>query len=49
MAKLGAAFCCAKLDITSEPRLGRAQCLENWLQALNYCPKAVLKASAFAQ
>lgn len=49
IAELGAAFCCAKLGITNEPRLDHSQYIANWLQALKNEPRFIFKASAEAQ
>lgn len=49
VAELGAAFCCARLVITPEVRQDHAQYLNNWLKALKDDPRAIFKASAFAQ
>jgi len=49
VAELGAAFCCAKLGITNEPRLDHAQYLQSWLMALKNENRFIFKASADAQ
>lgn len=49
IAELGAAFCCARLEITSEVRQDHAQYLASWLKALKDDPRAIFKASAYAQ
>lgn len=49
VAELGAAFCCAKLGITNEPRLDHAQYLQSWLKALQSETRFIFKASADAQ
>lgn len=49
VAELGAAFCCARLGITSEPRLDHAQYLQSWLTALKSETRFIFKASADAQ
>jgi len=49
IAELGAAFCCAKLGITAEVRQDHAQYLKSWLKALKDDPRAIFKASAYAQ
>jgi antirestriction protein ArdC len=42
--QVGAAFCCAKLGITNEPRLDHAQYLKCWLQLFNDDKRAIFKA-----
>ena len=49
VAELGAAFQCAKLGITPEPRLDHAQYIKNWLQVLKDDKKAIFTAAARAQ
>lgn len=49
VAELGAAFCCARLGITPEPRLDHAQYLQSWLKALKNETRFIFKASADAQ
>ncbi len=49
VAELGAAFCCARLGITNEPRLDHAQYLKSWLRALKNETRFIFKASADAQ
>lgn len=49
VAELGAAFCCANLGITNEPRLDHAQYLQSWLLALQNETRFIFKASADAQ
>jgi antirestriction protein ArdC len=49
VAELGAAFLCADLAITNEPRLDHAQYVANWLQVLRNDKKAIFTASSRAQ
>jgi len=49
VAELGAAFQCAHLGITSEPRLDHAQYINNWLDVLKSDKKAIFTAAAKAQ
>ena len=49
IAELGAAFCCARLGISNEPRQDHAQYLKNWLQALQDDSRAIFRAAAHAQ
>ena len=48
IAELGAAFLCAHLGISSEPRVDHAQYLNNWIQALKDHPNAIMTAGARA-
>jgi antirestriction protein ArdC len=49
VAELGAAFACARLGITSEPRVDHAKYLNNWLAVLKSDNKAIFKAASLAQ
>jgi len=49
VAELGAAFLCAKLCITPEPRADHAQYMANWLNVLKSDKKAIFTAAAKAQ
>ena len=49
VAELGAAFCCAHLGISNEPRVDHAQYLNNWLQVLKNDRKAIFKAASLAR
>lgn len=49
IAELGAAFQCAILGITPEPRLDHAQYIKNWHKVLKEDKKAIFTASARAQ
>jgi len=49
VAELGAAFCCARLGITNEPRLDHAQYIKSWHRALKNEKRFIFKASAEAQ
>lgn len=49
VAELGAAFLCANLRITAEPRDDHAQYLQHWLEVLNADKRAIFSASAYAQ
>ena len=49
VAELGAAFCCATLGISNEPRVDHAQYLNNWLQVLKQDRKAIFKAASLAR
>ncbi len=48
VAELGAAFLCARLDITSEPRVDHAQYLDHWLGILKSDKKAIFTAASKA-
>jgi len=48
IAELGAAFLCAELSITSEPRPGHASYIANWLSILKSDNRAIFTASAKA-
>jgi antirestriction protein ArdC len=49
IAELGAAFVCATIGISSEPRADHASYVANWLQVLKNDKKAIFKASTLAQ
>ena len=49
VAELGAAFCCAALGISNEPRVDHAQYLNNWLTVLKQDKKAIFKAASLAR
>jgi antirestriction protein ArdC len=49
VAELGAAFLCADLDISVEPRRDHAQYVANWLQVLRNDKKAIFTAASKAQ
>ena len=49
VAELGAAFQCALLGITNEPREDHAQYLNSWIKCLKSEPKAIFKAAALAE
>lgn len=49
VAEIGAAFCCAKLGITPEPRQDHSAYINNWLQALKDDARAIFKAAALSQ
>ena len=49
IAELGAAFVCATIGISSEPRADHASYLKSWLQVLRDDKKAIFKASTYAQ
>lgn len=49
VAELSAAFQCAHLGITLEPRLDHAQYINNWLSVLKSDKKAIFSAAAKAQ
>lgn len=48
VAELGAAFLCAELGISSEPRKDHASYLASWLQVLKSDPKAIFTAASAA-
>ncbi len=48
VAELGAAFLCAELGITPEPRLDHAQYIHNWLAVLKSDNRAIFTAAAKA-
>lgn len=48
VAELGAAFLCAELGISAEPRADHAQYLANWLQVLKNDSRAVFAAAGSA-
>lgn len=49
VAELGAAFLCAKLGITNEPRADHAQYLAHWLKVLKADSRAIVRAASDAQ
>lgn len=49
VAELGAAFQCALLGITSEPREDHAQYLNSWIRCLQDDKRAIFKAAALAE
>ena len=49
VAELGAAFLCAALGITPEPREDHAAYLDHWLQVLKADKRAIFSAAAHAQ
>jgi len=48
IAELGAAFLCADLGLTPEPREDHASYINNWLSVLKSDKKAIFTASAKA-
>ena len=49
IAELGAAFICAELELTNEPRLDHAQYIASWIKVLKEDPKAIFTAASKAQ
>jgi antirestriction protein ArdC len=49
VAELGAAFLCADLDLTLEPREDHAAYLANWLAVLKADNRAIFTAASHAQ
>ena len=49
IAELGAAFLCADLGLSSEPRADHASYLQNWLQVLRNDKRAIFTAASKAQ
>ena len=49
VAELGAAFLCAALGVTAEPRADHADYIGNWLQVLSNDNRAIFIAAAQAQ
>jgi len=49
VAELGAAFLCADLGITPEPREDHAAYLSHWLEVLREDKRAIFSAAAHAQ
>lgn len=49
VAELGAAFICARLSITNEPRADHAQYLAHWLKVLKNDNRAIFTAASQAQ
>jgi antirestriction protein ArdC len=49
VAELGAAFLCASLELTPEPREEHASYIQNWLTTLSADKRAIFHAAAHAQ
>ena len=49
IAELGAAFTCAHLGLSTEPRTDHAQYLASWLKVLKADPRAIFTAASKAQ
>jgi antirestriction protein ArdC len=49
VAELGAAFLCADLAITPEPRADHASYIANWFEVLRNDKRAIFTAAAHAQ
>jgi len=49
VAELGAAFLCADLDLTPEPRSDHAAYIGSWLKALKNDKRAIFTAASYAQ
>ena len=49
IAKLGAAFVCAHLGLSSEPREDHAQYIQAWLRVLKADKRAIFTAASQAQ
>jgi antirestriction protein ArdC len=49
VAELGAAFLCADLDLTLEPREDHAAYIANWLDVLKADNRAIFTAASHAQ
>lgn len=49
VAELGAAFLCAELGVSNEPRADHAQYIENWLKVLKSDPRAIFSAASCAR
>ena len=49
VAELGAAFICADLDLTVEPREDHAAYIANWLKVLKNDNRAIFTAASHAQ
>jgi len=49
VAELGAAFLCADLDLTLEPREEHAAYIANWLDVLKAANRAIFTAASHAQ
>jgi antirestriction protein ArdC len=49
IAELGAAFVCATLGISTEPRLDHAAYIDGWLTALRHDKRAIFTAASRAQ
>ena len=48
MAEIGAAFLCAELGVTLDPRPDHAAYIEHWLRILKEDNKAIFRASSAA-
>lgn len=49
IAELGAAFLCADLELTPEPRSDHAAYIQSWLKVLKEDKRAIFTAAAHAQ
>jgi antirestriction protein ArdC len=49
IAELGAAFTCAHLGLTTEPREDHAQYIQSWLKVLKADKRAIFTAASKAQ
>jgi antirestriction protein ArdC len=49
VAELGAAFLCADLSISIEPRADHASYIESWLRVLKHDKRAIFTAASYAQ
>ena len=49
IAELGAAFVCAQLGLSTEPRSDRAEYIQSWLRVLNADKRAIFTAASKAQ
>jgi antirestriction protein ArdC len=49
VAELGAAFLCADLELTPEPRAEHASYLDHWLKVLKDDKRAIFSAASHAQ
>jgi antirestriction protein ArdC len=49
VAELGAAYLCADLAITSEPREDHASYIASWLKALRDDPRNLFRAASYAE
>lgn len=49
VAELGAAFLCADLDLSLEPRADHADYIANWLRVLKSDNRAIFTAASHAQ
>jgi antirestriction protein ArdC len=48
LSQIGAAFLCADLRITDEPRVDHAQYLDHWLKVMKADKKAIFTAASKA-